>query len=187
MLRADDPVGRTWQSQATLDGGPGGAACESSVLISSGVCIISSIVAHALGSANAFYYSSKCFLTQWGKCLDHECRTLGPGVLTIQPGAMNDTNFSVAAGCKASPLFTLFDMPSDKCTDEVVWRLQNDDPRIATGVHTIGFKNQFLVSLEPWLSDSFAAWVGRMEMLQPNTPYLRSMSARESKLAIKSQ
>ncbi|KAF4689634.1 hypothetical protein FOZ60_001330 [Perkinsus olseni] len=139
------------------------------------VCIISSIVAHALGSANAFYYSSKCFLTQWGKCLDHECRTLGPGVLTIQPGAMNDTNFSTAAGCKASPLFTLFDMPSDKCTDEVVWRIQNDDPRIATGVHTIGFKNQFLVALESWLSDSFAAWVGRMEMLQPNTPYLHLM------------
>ncbi|KAF4674289.1 hypothetical protein FOZ60_001292, partial [Perkinsus olseni] len=35
----------------------------------------------------------------------------------LTPGAMNDTNFSVAAGCKASPLFTLFDMPSDKCTD----------------------------------------------------------------------
>ncbi|KAF4650645.1 hypothetical protein FOL46_000849 [Perkinsus olseni] len=131
------------------------------------VCIISSLAAHS-----------------WGKCLDHECRTLGPGVLTIQPGAMNDTNFSVAAGCRASPLFTLFDMPSGKCTDEVVWRLQNDDPRIATGVHTIGLSNQFVAALEPWFTDSVGAWLGRMITFQSNTPYLRGMTARESKLAI---
>ncbi|EER10245.1 ketoacyl reductase hetN, putative [Perkinsus marinus ATCC 50983] len=148
------------------------------------VCIMSSLAAHFIGSGNAFYYSSKSFLTQWGKCLDHECRTLGAGVLTIQPGAMNDTNFSNAAGCKASPCFTLLNMPSEECTDEVVWRLQNDDPRIATGVHTIGFMNQVAVALEPWLSDSFDAWLGRMMVFQPNTPYLRSMNARESKLAI---
>ncbi|KAF4649302.1 hypothetical protein FOZ61_001484, partial [Perkinsus olseni] len=123
----------------------------------------------------------------WGKCLDHECRTLGPGVLTIQPGAMNDTNFSTAAGCKASPCFTLLGMPSEKCTDEVVWRLQNDDARTATGVHTIGSKNQLAVALEPWASDSLAAWLGRMMVFQSNTPYLRSMNARESKLAILSQ
>ncbi|KAF4662364.1 hypothetical protein FOL47_006262, partial [Perkinsus chesapeaki] len=112
------------------------------------------------------------------------CRTLGPGVLTIQPGAMNDTNFSAAAGCEESGCFRLFDMPSDKCTDEVVWRLQNDDPRIATGVHTIGRGNQFSAALEPWLSDSLAGWLGRWSMFQPSTPYLRGMDARESKLAI---
>ncbi|KAF4743766.1 hypothetical protein FOZ62_028819 [Perkinsus olseni] len=69
------------------------------------LCIVSSIVAYSLGSANSLYFSAKSYLSQFGRSLAHECRTLGCGVLTIQPGAMADTNFSSAGDCENSAIF----------------------------------------------------------------------------------
>ncbi|KAF4653732.1 hypothetical protein FOZ61_007549 [Perkinsus olseni] len=92
------------------------------------LCIVSSIVAYSLGSANSLYFSAKSYLSQFGRSLAHECRSLGCGVLTIQPGAMADTNFSSAGDCENSAIFKLpgAQMSSADVAEELVRRLQAD-------------------------------------------------------------
>ncbi|KAF4743768.1 hypothetical protein FOZ62_028819 [Perkinsus olseni] len=148
------------------------------------LCIVSSIVAYSLGSANSLYFSAKSYLSQFGRSLAHECRTLGCGVLTIQPGAMADTNFSSAGDCENSAIFKLpgAQMSSADVAEELVRRLQADDASEATGCHTVGILNKILVAGGPYLSDNLAGFVARFVLLGPDTKFVRSFTARESKL-----
>mmetsp|Transcript_8103 Transcript_8103/g.9043 ORF Transcript_8103/g.9043 Transcript_8103/m.9043 type:complete len:182 (-) Transcript_8103:93-638(-) len=148
------------------------------------LCIISSIVAYSLGSGNSLYFSAKSYLSQFGRSLAHECRSLGCGVLTIQPGGMNDTNFSAAGDCNDSIIFKFpgASMRSTEVAEELVRRLQSDDPYQATGCHTVGLLNKLLVAAGPYLSDSLAGFVARFVLFGPDTKHIKGFTARESKV-----
>ncbi|KAF4667191.1 hypothetical protein FOL47_003676 [Perkinsus chesapeaki] len=127
---------------------------------------------------------AKSYLSQFGRSLTHECRSLGCGVLTIQPGGMNDTNFSTAGDCNDSIIFKFpgASMRATEVAEEMVRRLQSDDPNQATGCHTVGLLNKLLVAAGPYLSDNLAGFVARFVLFGPETKYIRDFTARESKV-----